>query len=471
MLRRRIALAVLFSAIAALAATGCNPSAKQTEQRPGAAPTGRQFRPPYYVFSPDVPPDIVTQDVGAIGFQPFVDNLAWDSFIALNWPVPDPITQRGVPDRQNVIGGFLSSGEGGKKSLPIGPTVWETYKDTDDIFLNPPVKPSSFDTPESIPPPCIGPASGNSAAARRTLTQIAKVSDVLKEFQEAFTGFPLIDQNGEYVWYEVKVNQAYYDYVVNNSFFNSANQTGKVISFPSSSNTTRDVPAIKIKAAWKIMGGSGSRQPDDPTKFYTTSAFVYNPETGQCAAKQVGLVGLHIVMKTALLPQWNWATFEHVDNAPDQQGGPVPGKKYNFFSSTCAGCPFNKPPTKPNMPTQVVRLIQVSSIAPNSVYQDALTSLRPDNVWQYYMLVDSQWSGTRTPIGVPTQPKYLANASLETYLQGAVDDPKAPHGCINCHGTFAATKDLDFQLFKAYPRSTSLIKDILKAHGQAPAPR
>jgi hypothetical protein len=32
-------------------------------------PSGRQLTPPYYVFQPDLPHDIVTQDVGAIGFQ------------------------------------------------------------------------------------------------------------------------------------------------------------------------------------------------------------------------------------------------------------------------------------------------------------------------------------------------------------------------------------------------------------------
>src|SRR5262245_9431271 len=66
---------------------------------------GRRMLPPCYVFSPDIPADIVTQDVGAIGFQPFVDILAWDTFIALNWPAPIPIVERGVPDRQNLIGG------------------------------------------------------------------------------------------------------------------------------------------------------------------------------------------------------------------------------------------------------------------------------------------------------------------------------------------------------------------------------
>jgi hypothetical protein len=66
----------------------------------------------------------------------------------------------------------------------------------------------------------------------------------------------------------------------------------------------------------------------------------------------------------------------------------------------------------------VVRLIPVSSIAPNTIFHTALKTLRPDNVWQYYELVDSQWAGTREHLGLPSQPKYLANTTQETYLPG-----------------------------------------------------
>jgi hypothetical protein len=413
----------------------------------------RQLSPPWYVFSPDLPRDLVMQDVGAIGVQPFVDIQAWDAFIVLNWPIPAQLTDRGVPDRQNVIGGFKSGGEGGGSTMPNGPTVWETFKDTADIYLNPPVRPTSFDAPEIIPQPCQGLTLMNARSKQRTMTMTAKVSDVLRDFQQAFTLYPLIDQNGQKVWYEVKVNRAYYDYVVNNGFYDSRKQAGKTIAFPSSSNTTGTEPVVKVKAAWKLMGPPGSRQPDDMTRFYTTSALLYDPDTGQCVEKTVGLVGLHVVMKTAQLPQWMWATFEHVDNAPDKTGGPIPGKKYNFFSAQCAGCPFNAPPSSknPNFPTQVVRVVPVSTTSPNAIYQNALRSLRADNVWANYMLVDAQWGATTTP-GVPNQPAYLANTTLETYLQDPVDDPKKPHGCINCHGVYAQKKDLDFQLFKAYPR-------------------
>jgi hypothetical protein len=442
------------------------------------APKGRQYTPPNYVFSSFVPKDIVTHDVGAIGFQPFANILAWDTFIALNWPVPNPIVQRGVADPQNVIGGFVTSGgEGGKSTaMPAGPTVWETYKDTNDIFLNPPTRPTSFDTPESIPPACKQLAADNPVAARRTLTLTSKFGDVITGNTES-DGNRLVDQNRMNVWYEIKLNRVYYDYVVANGFYNSNNQKGK-ISFPFSSNNTARDATIKVKAAWKVMGLLGSHQPDDLTKFYTTDALVVDPATGKCSKQLLGLVGLHIVMKTAQFPQWLWATFEHVDNAPDVSG-PVPDKKYNFFSASCAGCPLNKPPGKGSMfPTQVVRMIPVNNVAAsdNTLYKAALVTLRPDNVWQNYQLVDAQWGASAAPLGVPNQPKFLANTTLETYLQ----QPVNPNGCINCHGTFAPTTDLDFQLTNAYPaagaglgaaRKRRPIAEVFKLPGVAEPPQ
>ncbi|MGZ4981348.1 MAG: hypothetical protein ACXWE4_08700 [Methylobacter sp.] len=46
------------------------PSAEQSTT------AGRQYTPPGYVFTADIPHDMVTHDVGAIGFQPFVNILA-----------------------------------------------------------------------------------------------------------------------------------------------------------------------------------------------------------------------------------------------------------------------------------------------------------------------------------------------------------------------------------------------------------
>ncbi len=428
-------------------------------------PTIRQFDPPFYVFSPDVPRDM-TANTGTQVNQPYVDSLAWDAFIALNWPAPTPFTQRGVPDRQNVIGGFYQPGEGGGKTMPAGPTVWETFKDTNDIYLDPPVKPTAFDVAESVPPACRNVAAANPVAARRTLIMKTKFDDVLRSNKQA-DGNRLVDQNGQDVWYEVKLNRVYYDYVVQNRLYDSRNQIGKTIAFPASSNVTAAPGTIKVKAAWKVIGLPGTKQPDDPTKFYTTQALVLDRDTGKCSQQLLGLVGLHVVMKTIIFPQWLWATFEHVANAPDQTSGPQPNTTYNFYSGACANCAVNTPPTKtqPQAPTQVMRVVPIDNLAAqkNALYQAAFKTLRSDNVWQNYMLVDAQWGGKTASPSIPNQPSFLANTTLETYLQAATN----PNGCINCHGAFAAGTDFDFQLTNAYPHSKTLLLDMFRVRGLA----
>ena len=77
------------------------------------------------------------------------------------------------------------------------------------------------------------------------------------------------------------------------------------------------------------------------------------------------------------------------------------------------------------------------------------------------MLVNAQWNTTRTNLAVPAEPKFLANTTLETYLQEQIQ----PNGCINCHGTYAASTDLDFQLTNAYPRNPARFIDLLKVPG------
>src|SRR5258708_5646350 len=105
-----------------------------------------------YIFSPDLPHDVVALHAGAAGLQPSMDTMSWETLIALAWPASS--TQNGVPDRNNHIGGIPPDPEGGT-GKPAGPTVFETFKASADIFLNPPLKPSGFNQPPRIPRPCL----------------------------------------------------------------------------------------------------------------------------------------------------------------------------------------------------------------------------------------------------------------------------------------------------------------------------
>lgn len=454
----------------------------QTSDDP-TPPKGRQFMPPFYVASPEVPPDIVTAQGGSLGPDPFVTHLAWNTFIALSWPASG--RQNGVPDRQNLIGGIAGGGGiGGDPGQPTGPTVWETYKDAKDIFLNPPDKPSSFDAAESIPDACKGIALQNAGAARRTMTMVTKTSEVLREVRQAFTMAPLIDLNGELVRYEVKVNEVYYDFIVDHGYYDSRNQPAGGVNFPEGANDKNGIGAIRVKAAWKVMSKPGAKFPDDPKRFYTTDALIYDEATKTCSKQTMGLVGLHIVQKTERFPRYIWATFEHIDNAPTDEevkSGAAAKKKWNFYDPNSKAAWNQKPPDDPSKwttPVQVVRILPVTDGAntDNPRFRRMLLALRPgdprspSNVWANYFLVGAQW-GTLEMTDPPEQPKLMANTTMETYLQDDVDDPNSPHGCINCHNKFAPSTDGDFQMTGAWPHAPARAQAIAKKSLALPGPR
>jgi hypothetical protein len=370
---------------------------------------------------------------GTTGTQDPMDYLSWQTFIALNWPAS--ASYNGVPDANVVVGGhnITSYYPNGMRGSP---TVWETYKDSADIFL-----------PDAQPPSPFG----------------APTVHVLFDDTESFTNSPLNDQNGHHVYYEVRMNEVEYNYIVSHGLYNSANQS-QPISFPAGNNATGEIGSVHVKAAWKILGPN-----DDPSRFYVAKALIFTRGSISAFQANVGLVGMHIAHKTASRPEWIWSTFEQIDNAPDlpAQGHaipppPTPPGHYNFTNAKCAiaQCPPNQEVgTTSNQPVQVLRVTPIPSSVQtlNGTFQAALRSWNQANVWQYYGLVRTQWPGepANTKLfGVP-QPAFLANTVIETYFQGpSPTNPTAkdpPHSCMGCHGMFAQQNDFVFQLFKAGP--------------------
>jgi hypothetical protein len=426
---------ILPHAIAAIAA--CGLTAAAFAQQPPAPPAPPP--PLSYDLSPYLPHDVFNPIPGATGTQGPMDYLSWQTFIALNWPASE--TQNGVPDANLVIGGHPKGGyyPNGMRSSP---TVWETYKDSNDIFL-----------PNARPP---SPFS-------------AKTTHVLFDDTESFTDSPLNDQDGKHVYYEVRMNEVEYNYIVAHKLYNSNNQKGQKIDFPPGNNATSEVGSVHVKAAWKIMGPK-----DDQSRYYTAQALIFNPKLPSAFLATVGLVGLHIAHKTASRPEWIWSTFEQVDNAPDlpKPGAAIPPPPnppgyYNFTNANCdtTKCPPNQQvATNSDTPVQVLRVTPIAdTVAPlNTQFQTVLRQSNAKNVWQYYQLVFTQWPAdpkNTQKFGEP-QPPFLANTVIETYFQGpSPTNPTAkdpPHSCMDCHGMFAqqapAQKDFVFQLFKANPQ-------------------
>ena len=208
-----------------------------------------------------------------------------------------------------------------------------------------------------------------------------------------------------------------------------------------------------------------------------------------CQPVTVGLVGMHIIAKNPktgpktnpdngeLLPQWIWATFEHVDNAPLAQAACDPTIKqcnnfgnascgaatvqpkvrYSYFNPSQASSSTNVAPTASTSgpafawnngqpyalgytPPQAARCWQIYSLTQelNQQWQRSLHSAR--SVFANYMLVGTQWGASLEPTGpspmpLNAVPGMLSNVTLETYIQNYAQPTATagPGSCISCH--------------------------------------
>ncbi len=376
--------------------------------------------------------------------QRATDLFAWQQFIALNWPASS--THRGEPDH-----GRLLQAE--------GPRVWETWMEASEVYRadgSPPL-PWDDDSQES---------SGFTAAEARTspvklLFRLSKVHHLLDDaFQptKANGTFPgtLTDQRGRLVHYEIRMNRILYEYVVKHGLY-GANQQASLdrISAPEGS--------ILIKAAWREM------EPGEQSRYYTATADLVDPGAPAGSAprrRQVGLVGLHAMQKTASAPQWIWTTYEQVDN--------VEGQTPSFRNPHCTDCLANQQ-GPPGFPNQVTRLNPIPSRDPDCARPDEsndnlqdlnqrMQAALPPSVWRNYEVLGAQWPLAQTPPSPseasahqPTtvfsvRPALLANTTMETYIQNT-------SSCMGCHAMARSSNpqhfvssDFSFTFSEALPR-------------------
>jgi hypothetical protein len=414
---------------------------------------------PAIVLSPEIPGDLTFGGQATLpGLQKDFDILSWNSFISLNWP-PDA---NGIGDPSKKIG---QDGD--------NPTVWEDYNDVDAVFLAGGAEPQWGQAPP-VPREC----RALYAPGMRILKQVGKTPTVLTANSQPFNTGPLIDQHGVYTRFNVSVNKPMFDYIVANKLYSRAGQQAFTtpIDFPCGSNPGKSDPgeegAIMVKSAWMVIDAS------QQGRFHSSTALVYSPATtttppvpASCTKQLLGLVGLHIAHKTDGSSQWVWSTFEHIDNAPseaDVKSGKLEAS-YNYYDPSCpAGkCPPNQVPPRPWIPakvssfhTQVVRVDSFkgnefapeSALARNADARPLLAAVNPKSVWANYELISTQWPTNPggpcaekpgDQLGSPA-PIFLANTTLETYVQGTV--PNVSSSCIECHNNAATTsgKPSDF---------------------------
>lgn len=394
-----------------------------------------------------------------LGYDSFLDSLhqipfdvfSWQTFIALNWPSDSSGNPQG--------GSLTSSG---------APRVWEHYTDPAVIFghSNPSLVfqleqagrngQKFFYMDAKAPLPLL---------PNNTIDMSELSHNKLKGFLEA-DGHPLIDRNLNFALYEIKINpvetlfiksnglstlQGIYDYATRSSVSS--------IDLPASDSATGNAGSMEIKASWRILIPALG---DDTTRYYCRRATIYidsmhtrNRQPLLLTNVQVGLVGMHIIRKTAKVSANEiWTTFEHIDNTPDDaQQAQQSDRQWSFYKPACLNCtPNNVPDTiagdggryiwETTMPyarqyavqapgqqlddsfgTQVVRTYPIYKYTDmvNQLWQTKLKGM----VWANYRLIGTQWKQSEVTSS-PTAPNFLANTTLETYIQ-------ADASCISCH--------------------------------------
>ncbi len=418
------------------------------------------------------PADANGGDTGLDQVQAAFDFFSWRTFVALNWPPAGA----GVPDESATIG---ADGDNA--------TVWETWKESYEVFKADGSKPAPWGSPRVPPEACRG-VAGETLPVLQQVGKTPNVPNVLDEFSNPFKTGPVIDQTGQFARFEISLNEVMFDHIVDNELYSKAGQvkyadsdpptrpTGlPAVIFPHGQNAENgdgDTPpkqpavgAMMTKAAWMDL----TDRPELHDQFHLKKALVYTPgEPGieeNCELRTMGLVGLHIAHKTCDAAQWIWSTFEHVANVPSQtevDSGDFRRSRYNFYKPNCDDCePVNEPPKKrpwnPNKggpPSQIVRIDSIEEQDPNAVrtngyFQGALKNVNGDSVWQNYELVSAQWPTqsdrancaikATLPEGVPA-PQFLANTTLESYIQGHV--PNVSSSCIECHNNATTTNSI-----------------------------
>jgi hypothetical protein len=413
--------------------------------------TAQQSSDPVIVLSSKIPGDASfssklppTNEGKLLTIQGDFDIYSWNTFIALNWP-PGP---DGNADPNQTIG---KNGD--------NDTVWEHYRDVADVFLPGGAKPS-YTGQGNVPAQC----KTLFKPGMRILSQVGKTPTVLTEFSQPFNTGPIIDQNGNYTRFEILVNKPMFDYILSNALYSKAGQKvfSGAVKFPCGVLGGAE-GAIMVKSAWKVISAA------DKNRFHSRQVLVYSPASqnpkyrASCTSKLMGLVGLHIGHKTNSGAQWLWSTFEHIDNVPTEAD--VASRKfkarYNYYNPKCpaAKCPPNQVPPRPWNPTkisafrsQVVRMNMfkgnefafTSAALRNADALKLLLGVNANSVWQNYVLISTMWpTNTGTcqavpgdPLGTPA-PNFLANTTLETYVQGMV--PNVSSNCIECHNNATMT--------------------------------
>ena len=438
---------------------------------------------PSFPCEPKTEADICEVQEALNLYQPYLESFGWQAFVAINWPAVKNADGVWVADRGRKIG----DGEG--DALPL----WQTWLSSNQVFVeDPPAKwgaqPALAASCKADPDEWVVPYD----------PYIFAVDQVTADGGIDKTG-PLVDQNGQWVQYDVRMNKSAWRYITENDLATVKGQAARkaskeAIDMPQGQQPREKIScvdwpdgapllpvgAIDLKAAWKVLGSG-----DDPKRYHTATMILPPDDKGACGRVKLGLAALHIKHKTpygtgttnsAINPHI-WSTFIQSDALCDGD------KSGAFCNANCAAdtCPPNTEPcdtaadckrptpsnteAAPGTRTQAVQIVPTTTgtEALNRRMQKALGAINGASVWQNYALITTQWVMPLLPYNVITtdgigqpekegdayiatsgviQPSFAANPLIETYTQNG-------SSCLGCHmkATSAAGQpsDLSFQ--------------------------
>lgn len=235
-------------------------------------------------FASDAPKWQEPQDTKMALFEP--DCYAWRLFVALNWPAD---VAAKVADQNAAFGANA-------------PVVWETWRNARNSAPD-----TVFPTDGSDPGPWLDATLVAQAPDRfdeadaQPLQRQALIDFLEKSGGPAMSFDP--PSAGQSV-NETRLNKETYEFVRAEELYNIEGQIAKftsgvaAISFPAM--------AKEVKAQWRVITEA------DKPRYHWVEA------QGSLGQRIYGLTSLHITTKD--LPNWLWATFEHIDNKTAQDG-------------------------------------------------------------------------------------------------------------------------------------------------------
>lgn len=299
-----------------------------------------------------------------------------------------------------------------------GPKVWETsFRQTSTIYLADGAKPapwgSAGDPPDLPPVPADNPCVP--AGVRHNLDTAIQVD-----------GLVLLDNWNQDVRYQLLMNQAAFDYIVQRGFYNVNGQEKAA-----QANQPADFPpeAFELKTSWIWLGTDPDRCSALKNSYYIVNAyyelFDRDGRPAGWANGYAALAGMHIINKA--LPTWVWITFENINNknstharlelpidpatqaanAKFQSALREAGSIFANYQLDGVQTTFTQPGTQPN--TQTPTLLANSTI--ESAFQTqsscstchSLASISPSG--QYFNIVSTQGGNVGYYVGNPPETK------------------------------------------------------------------